>query len=161
MSPLPAIYVVFHADELDTIFEFTLPSSQITQDVYRQFQKRIVSAVLNFPRCDIGYDHIYPLNYFIYGAKYPNRITEKKPEDNDRPGDSIQIIYTSNFIPYKPFQVFMIQSLDDVLPIDEIGNEVISMTLTYNKIVTMTVPDSWKYEDQLEEEWMNFMYSHF
>ena len=162
MSPLPAIYVVFHADELDTIFKFTLPSSQINQDMYRHFQKRIVSAVLNIPRFDIGYDYIYPLNYFIYGATYPNRITENEPGENDRPaGDSIQIIYTSNFIPYKPFQVFMIQSLDDALPVDEIGNEFISMKLTNNKIVTMTVPESWKYEEQLEDEWMNSMYSHF
>jgi hypothetical protein len=159
MSPLPAIYVVYHTDELDTIFKFTLPTSHVTQDVYRHFQKRIVSSVLTIPRCDIGYDHIYPLNYFIYGARYPNRITEHEPQQNDRPGDSVQIIYTSNFMEYhKHFQVFMIQSLDDVLPVDEIGNEFMSMKLTYTKIMSMTVPESWKYKEELEEEWMNVMY---
>jgi hypothetical protein len=158
MSPLPAIYIVFHADELDTIFKFTLPSSHVTQDVYRHFQKRIVSSVLTLPRSNIGYDHIYPLNYFIYGERFPNRITENEPQQNDRPGDSVQIIFTSNFIPHKCFQVFMIQSLDDVLPVEEIGNEFMSMHLTYTKIMSMTIPESWKYKEELEEEWMNVMY---
>ena len=156
MSPLPAIYVVFHTDEVDTVFQFTLPSSHLTQDVYRHVQKRIVSAVLNMPRRD-RYDYIYPLNYFIYGTKYPNRITENKPGKNERPGDSIQIIYTNLFY-QQPFQVFMIQSLDDVLPIDEIGNEFMSMRLTHNKMVTITVPESWEDEDELEDEWMTQMH---
>ena len=55
----------------------------------------------------------------------------------------------------------MIQSLDDGLPVDEIGNEFMSMRLIHNKIITMTVPESWKYKEELEDEWMNLMYSHF
>jgi hypothetical protein len=158
MSPLPAIYVVFHADEVDTVFQFTLPSSRLTQDVYRHVQKRIVASVLNMPRCEMGYDYIYLFNYFIYGAKYPNRLTEYKPEENDRPGESIQILYTSHFIPHKPFQVFMIQSLDDVLPVDNIGNECMSMRLTHNKMITITVPESWEDEDGLEDQWTTQMH---
>lgn len=152
MAPLPALYVVFHTDEADTVFKFPLPSSHLTQDVYRHFQKRIVSAVLNIPRSD-RYEHIYPLNYFMYGYR---GLTENKPGENERPGESIQIIYTNLFY-QQPFQVFMIQSLDAILPVDEIGNEFISMKLTNNKMVTITVPDSWEVEDELEGEWMTQM----